>query len=115
MHYETCIWDSDAGTRGPGGATGPPIFGRLVNPIPTMGGRFYSTHPLLLAPPFFSPSGITELSIFYDCETHCTSLIRKYFTANMLDDSLDTVMWLQKWIWGSPVTSNNRNFSTAEF
>ena len=29
--------NSDVGTRG---ATGPPIFGKSVNPIPTRGGRF---------------------------------------------------------------------------
>ena len=32
-----------------------------------------------------------------------------------LDDSLDTVMWLQKWIWGSPLASNNRIYIAAEF
>jgi hypothetical protein len=39
---------SGAGTGGTRGATGPPIFGRPVNPIPTMGGRFW--------PPFTSGS-----------------------------------------------------------
>jgi hypothetical protein len=37
---------SGAGTGGAGGPLAPPIFGRPINPIPTMGGRFY--------PPFTS-------------------------------------------------------------
>ena len=37
----------------------PPIFGRPVNPIST--GRADYPHILLLAPQYFSPSGITEI------------------------------------------------------
>ena len=37
MHYETCTWDSDAGTRG--ARVTPPIFGRSVNPFPAGEGR----------------------------------------------------------------------------
>ena len=34
---------SGAGTGGTGGATGPPIFGRSVNPIQTGGGQIMPT------------------------------------------------------------------------
>ena len=53
---------SDAGIGGGGqGATGSPIFGRSVNPIP----REYYPHILLLDPPpqFSSPSGITAMGM----------------------------------------------------
>ena len=35
---------SDAGTEGVRGATGLPIFGRSVNPIPTGGGHIIPTY-----------------------------------------------------------------------
>ena len=47
--------NSDAGTwEGPRGATGPPIFGRSVNPFPTRGDRLcppnYYWHTLIFRP-----------------------------------------------------------------
>ena len=47
---------------GRGGHCPPPIFGRSVNPIPLFWGKADYPHLLLLAPPIFSPSGITVMS-----------------------------------------------------
>ena len=60
---------SGAGTGGAGGATGPPIFGRSVNPIPTGGGQIMPTvvgrlcPPLPLAPPkvFHLPASLLQV------------------------------------------------------
>ena len=54
------LWDWNQWCRNWGGqgATGPPIFGRSVNPIWTGEGRL--SPPITAAPPqCFSPSGIT--------------------------------------------------------
>ena len=52
---------SDAGTVGARGATGPHIFGRSVNPIPTGEGRLSPPMYYYWHPQCFSPSGITGL------------------------------------------------------
>jgi hypothetical protein len=57
-HPGTTGLHSGAGTGGAGGATGPPIFGRSVNPIQTGGGQIIPTY-YYWPPQFFSPSGIT--------------------------------------------------------
>ena len=49
------MYYSDAGT---GGATGPPIIGWSVNPIPTGGGQIIPTY-YYWHTQSFSPSGIT--------------------------------------------------------
>ena len=55
MHYETCTWDSDAGTRGQGGL---PNVWQISQPFSNQGGhiipKYYYWHPQR-----FSPSGIT--------------------------------------------------------
>ena len=48
-HDISIMYDSDAGTGGPGGPLAPPIFGRSVNPIPTRGGQ--TIPPYYYGPP----------------------------------------------------------------
>ena len=62
MHYETCTWDSDAGTGGPGGG---PLAPQYMADLSTLfqPGRADYPHLLLLAPQCFSPSGITALHL----------------------------------------------------
>ena len=50
------------GDRGATGPTGLPIFGRLVNPIPTGGGQIIPTY-FYWHPQIFSPSGIAAVKV----------------------------------------------------
>ena len=66
---------SGAGTGGARGATGPPIFGRPVNPIPIMGGRF--------CPPFTSGTpNVFHLpaSLLFVAFSNCIILCQIYET-----------------------------------
>ena len=56
--FQLILPASDTGTGGPGGPLAPPIFCRSVNLYLNRGGQII-INLLLLAPPMFSPSGIT--------------------------------------------------------
>ena len=61
---------SGAGTGGAGGATAPPpIFGRLVNPIPTRSGQIMPTIATAPPPPkvFHLPAPLTRMKHSVNC------------------------------------------------
>ena len=59
MHYETCTWDSDAGTGGARRATAPPPnIWQISQPFSNRGGQIIPTY-YYWHPQCFSPSSIT--------------------------------------------------------
>ena len=63
MHYETCTWDSDAGTRGQGGL---PNVWQISQPFSSQGGQiiptYYYWHPQIFSPSSITGNKMSELS-----------------------------------------------------
>ena len=68
MNSPKAVVPEPGGPGGPGGPLPPPpIFGRPVNPIPTMGGRFFPPFTSGTPNVFHLPASLVSTNVFLVC------------------------------------------------